>query len=49
MRILLTAGKIPARKRVMKLVCSWCRRIVRNGHAPTSHVLCTDCELQWDT
>ena len=49
MRIPLTAVKIPARKRVLKLVCSWCKRTIRNGHAPVSHGLCTDCALQWDT
>lgn len=49
MRILLTAGKIPARKPVQRVECSWCRRVTRNGHAPTSHGLCTDCALQWDS
>jgi hypothetical protein len=45
-RGVLTAGRISAPRPVVKLLCSWCRRVLRNGHAPVSHGICRSCERE---
>jgi hypothetical protein len=45
-REVLTGGRTPARRPVMKVLCSWCRRVLRNGHAPVSHGICSTCEQE---
>jgi hypothetical protein len=38
-----TAGKIPATRKVLRVVCAWCRRVMRNGNSAPSHGICARC------
>lgn len=29
---------------VLKLICAWCQRVMRNGTLPASHGICPDCQ-----
>jgi hypothetical protein len=31
---------------VIKIVCGWCSRVLREGSSPVSHGICQSCELK---
>lgn len=31
-----------------RLACGWCSRVIREGREPTSHVMCDNCQDDWD-
>jgi hypothetical protein len=30
----------------MKLICAWCKKILREGSEPTSHGICPECRAK---
>lgn len=37
------AGSRILSERILRLDCSWCDRVIREGSGPVSHGICPDC------
>lgn len=35
---------VPVAVPVIKLICAWCQRLLRDGTLPASHGICPDCQ-----